>query len=208
MSARIVIIGGGEHARVIIDAARASAAQPELVGFVDPEPCLETTERLGLRRLGDEDALKTHRDLRAVLGFGAVDTRSRREEAVRRVTPLVTGWASVIHGAAWISPGAIIGEGSVIMAGAVIQTGARIGAHCVVNTGALVEHDVVLGDFVQLAPRAVLGGAVRVDAGAYIGMGAIVRDHVKVGAGALVAMGSVVVADVPQGAKVMGAPAR
>jgi acetyltransferase EpsM len=208
MSARIVIIGGGEHARVIIDAARASADRPELVGFVDPEPCLETTARLGLPRLGDDDALKTHRDLHAVLGFGAVETRARREDAVHRLTPLVTGWARVIHGAAWVSPGAIIGEGSVIMAGAVIQTGARIGAHCVVNTGAIVEHDVVLGDFVQLAPGAALGGGVRVDAGAYIGMGAIIRDHVNVGAGALVAMGSVVVADVPQGAKVMGAPAR
>ncbi|MEP7225723.1 MAG: NeuD/PglB/VioB family sugar acetyltransferase [Gemmatimonadales bacterium] len=208
MSARIVIIGGGEHARVIIDAARASAAQPELVGFVDPEPCLETIQRLGLRRLGDEDALETERDLHAVLGFGAVEPRGRREEAVRRVTPLVRGWASVIHGAAWISPGAIIGEGTVIMAGAVIQTGARIGAHCVVNTGAIVEHDVVLGDFVQLAPRAALGGGVRVDAGAYIGMGATVRDHTRVRAGAVVGMGAVVVRDVAAGARVMGVPAR
>jgi acetyltransferase EpsM len=208
MSVRIVIVGGGEHARVIVDAARASVDKPELVGFVDPEPCLETTHRLGLRRLGDEDALKAHGDLHAVLGFGAVETRVRREEAVRRVTPLVAGWASVIHGAAWISPGAFIGKGSVIMAGALIQTGARIGAHCVVNTGVVVEHDVTLGDFVQVASRAALGGGVRVDRGAYIGMGAIIRDHVNVGAGALIGMGSVVIRDVSEGAQVMGAPAR
>lgn len=208
MSARIVIIGGGEHARVVIDAARTSADRPELVGFVDPEPCRETTERLGLPRLGDDRSLQTQRDLHAVLGFGAVETRAHREAVVRRLTPLLAGWARVIHGAAWISPGAIIGEGSVVMAGAVVQTGARLGAHCVVNTGAIVEHDVVLGDFVQLAPGVILGGGGRVEAGAYIGMGAIIRDHVTVGAGALVAMGSVVVADVPPGAQVRGAPAR
>jgi acetyltransferase EpsM len=208
MSPRIVIIGGGEHARVVLDAILAGADSSEVAGFVDPRPCLETAERFGVKRLGDEDALEKYRDLHAVLGFGALETRFRRLEAVRRLAPRVAGWASVIHKSAWISPTSVIAEGSVIMPGVMIQTGARIGAHCVVNTGAVVEHDVVLEDFVQVAPGVTLGGGARVGANAYIGMGATVRDHISVGPGAVIGMGSVVVRDVAQGAQVMGAPAR
>ncbi len=208
MSRRIVVIGGGEHARVLIEAIRAGSIAQELLGFVDPEICEETSRRLGVARLGGEDALERHSGALGILGFAALETRSRREDAVRRLTPLLSGWAVVVHSSAWVSPTATVGEGTVIMAGAVVQTGARIGAHCVVNTGATVEHDAVLGEHTQLAPGATLGGAVRIGPLAYIGLGAVVRDHTSVGAGATVGMGAVVVRDVAAGARVVGVPAR
>jgi acetyltransferase EpsM len=208
MTDRIVVIGGGEHARVAMEAILAASGAWELLGFVDPEPCDQTSRRLGVRRLGGEDALERYPGALGLLGFAALETRSRREEAVTRLAPLVGGWAVVVHPRAWVSPTATLGEGSVIMAGAVVQTGARIGAHCVINTGAIVEHDVVLGDHAQLAPGAAIGGAARVGPAAYVGLGAVVRDHTSVGAGATVGMGAVVVREVPPGARVMGVPAR
>jgi acetyltransferase EpsM len=207
MNRQIVVIGGGEHARVVMSAIRTGASG-ELAGFVDPKPCVETAERFGVRRLGDDGALRSHPGAQAVLGFGALDSAGSRQQAVRRLTPLVKGWATIVHGSAWVSPQAAVGEGSVVMAGAIVQTGARIGAHCVVNTSAVIEHDVTLEDFVQVAPGAILGGGVRVGAAAYIGMGAVIRDHINVGAGAVVGMGAVVVADVAEGARVTGIPAR
>jgi acetyltransferase EpsM len=208
MSKPLVVIGGGEHARVVIEAIRADGGSHQLIGFVDPEMCEETTRRLGVPRLGGEEVLQGHAGALGVLGFAALDTRNRRDEAARRLTPLLGGWAVIVHGSAWVSPTASVGAGTVIMAGAVVQTGARIGAHCVVNTGAIVEHDVLLGDHAQLAPGVTLGGAARIGASAYIGLGAVVRDHIVVGAGATVGMGAVVVRDVVAGARVMGVPAR
>jgi sugar O-acyltransferase (sialic acid O-acetyltransferase NeuD family) len=208
MSRRIVVIGGGEHARVVIEAIRAGSTAQELLGFVDPESCEETTRRLDVPRLGGEEVLLHHRGALGILGFAALETRSSREDAVQRLTPLLSGWAVVVHASAWVSPTATVGEGTVIMAGAVVQTGALIGAHCVVNTGAIVEHDAVLGEHAQLAPGATLGGAVRIGPQAYIGLGAAVRDHISVGAGATVGMGAVVIRDVAAGARVMGVPAR
>ena len=208
MSERIVVIGGGEHARVVIEAIRGASTSRELLGFVDPEPCEETARRLGVRRLGGEEALARQADVLGVLGFAALETRNRREEAVRRLGGLLQGWVTVVHPSAWVSDTATLGPGTVVMAGAVVQTGARIGAHCVINTGAIVEHDAVLGEHAHLAPGATLGGAVRVGSLAYIGLGAVVRDHTSVGAGATIGMGAVVVRDVPAGARVMGVPAR
>lgn len=208
MSAGIVVIGGGEHARVVIEAIRAGSAPREVLGFVDPEPCEETVRRLGARRLGDEDALERHAAALGVLGFAALESRSRREAAVARLSGRLGGWATVVHSSAWVSPSAVVGEGTVIMAGAVVQTGARLGAHCVINTGAVVEHDAVIGEHAHLAPGVTLGGAARIGPLVYVGLGATVRDHTSVGAGATIAMGAVVVRDVPSGARVMGVPAR
>lgn len=208
MRARIVIVGGGEHARVLIEAIRSTSAAQDVVGFVDWETCEETSRRLGVPRLGGEDVLVNHPGAMGLLGFAAPDARERRPETVRRLSPLLSGWATVVHASAWVSPTARLGEGTVIMAGAVVQSGAVIGAHAIVNSGAVVEHDVVLGEHVHLAPRATLGGAVQVGPLAHVGLGAAVRDHISIGAGATVGMGAVVVRDVAAGATVKGVPAR
>jgi acetyltransferase EpsM len=208
MRARIVLIGGGEHARVLIEAIRSAPGAQDLIGFVDPELCEETTRRLGVPRLGGEDILVDHPGAIGVVGFATPDARERREETVRRLSPLLSGWATVIHAAAWVSSTAKVGEGAVIMAGAVVQSGAVVGAHSIVNSGAVVEHDVVLGEHVHVAPGATLGGAARVGPLAHIGLGAAVRDHISIGPGATVGMGAVVVRDVAAGVTVMGVPAR
>jgi acetyltransferase EpsM len=112
---RLVVIGGGEHARVVIEAARSGDSY-ELLGFTDPEPCEETVRRLGVPRLGDESALATTPGAVGVLGFGALATRARRVEAVDRLAPRLGGWATVVHATAWVSPTATIGPGTVILA--------------------------------------------------------------------------------------------
>ena len=207
MRQRLILIGGGEHARVIADAVLSRPGDHELLGFVDPDPRAPLASAR-VRYLGSDAALGEHPDAAAVLAFGALDGWRAREQAVSRLSAHVSRWGTVIHAAAWVSPSATVGEGTVVMAGAVVQTGARIGAHCVVNSGAVVEHDVELGDNVHLAPGAVLGGGVRIGSGAYVGLGAAVRDHVEIGSGAVVAMGSVVVESVKANSSVRGVPAR
>jgi acetyltransferase EpsM len=205
--ARLIVIGGGEHARVVAEAAAAMGTM-ELAGFVDPEPCEETVRRLGLQRLGDDGVLSRHPGAWGILGIAALGSLPARRRIVERLSPRLEGWATIIHPRAWVSPTAVVEPGAVILGGAVIQTGARVGAHCVVNSGAIVEHDVDLGAFSHAAPAAVLGGGSRVGEGAYIGMSAAVRDHITLGAEVLIGMGAVVVSDVESGRRVLGVPAR
>jgi len=195
--ADLIIIGGGEHAGVIIEAARTDSRSWRVVGFVGPTDNRDLSERFAAPYLGDDDALAAYPTAWAILGFGSLPGSNARLAAHERLNPTISRWATVVHATAWISPTASVGVGTVIMAGAIVQTGARVGAHVIVNSGAVVEHDVTLGDHVQVAPGAVIGGGATIGRGAYIGLGAAVRDHVHVGVGAVVGMGSAAVKDLP-----------
>ena len=76
-----------------------------------------------------------------------------------------------------------------------------------------VAHDCVIGDFVTFAPGVRCNGRVHIGDYAYIGTNAIIRggqagQAAENGCRAVVGMGAVVTKDVPDGAIVVGNPAR
>ena len=204
MPERLILIGGGGHARVVADAVSSMEGRFELLGFVDPDPVAMID---GLEHLGDEAAVGVHQPALGILSVGGLTVSDARSKIVERLAPSLSGWASVIHSTAWVSRGAQVEEGAVLMAGVIVQTGAQIGRHAIVNTRAVVEHDVELGAFAVLAPGVVVGGGAKIGEGSVIGLGASVRDHIVIGPGSMVGMGSVVVDDVGPGTIVMGHPA-
>jgi acetyltransferase EpsM len=205
----LIVIGGGGHARVVIEAARTRPDEWNVIGFTDPQPCNETVERLGVEHLGDDDGYAPSRFYSwYVLGFGGVGVSAVRRNVVKRYADAGSRWATVIHSSAFVSTSARIGLGTVVFSGAVVNSGAVIGEHCVVNTGAIVEHDVQVGAFTQIGPGAAIGGGTVVGAGSYLGLGCRIRDHICIGHRVLVGMGAVVVSPVEDELAVAGVPAR
>ncbi len=204
----LIVLGGGEHATVVLDAALANPSRWLVMGFIDPRPCEAVVQRLGVRQIGnDDDARGFVGSAAFVLGIGALTDVSVRVAVARRYDGMGARWATVVHPRAHVAPSATLDEGTFVAAGAIINPGSRIGSHGVVNTGSVVEHDCQLGSFVQVGPGAVLGGAVAAGDGAIFGLGCRVRDHVRIGAGVVVGMGAVVTRTFEQGV-VVGVPAR
>lgn len=210
----LVIVGGGEHAVVVLEAARSRPGAWVVVGFSD----VTRSSRLArhspaLADLGDDEALAAHLAddpdgaPALVLGVGGGTTPGDRAALVARLGASAD-WATIVHAAASVSPTAQIGAGSVIGAGAVIQAGVVLGRHVIVNSGAIVEHDVVLGDLCHVGPGAAIGGGARIGQGVFIGLGARIRDHIAVGDRATIGMGAVVVAGVAADQTMLGVPAR
>ena len=208
---RLVLIGGGENARVLADAIRSCPARWRLAGYLDPRTDSAAAERIGAAWLGQDSAaeqLAREPDVWFVLAVAGTRPDPRRRRLAELYASAGARWATVVHARAAVADSVELGDGAVVYAGAVVNGGARLGAHTLVGSGAVVEHDVTLGDFVQVGPAAAVGGGAHIEAEAFLGLGCRVRDHLHVGRGALVAMGAVLVANAPAGAVLMGVPAR
>jgi sugar O-acyltransferase (sialic acid O-acetyltransferase NeuD family) len=212
----LAILGGGEHARVVIDAVDSTPGEWVVIGYIAPTPDSDAPGgRTGQPPyLGDDQSAALWMADRAgperpwlVLGVGLGVELAAREAIVERHRDW-DQWAAITHARASVSPTASLSPGAVVLAGAVVGPGAAIGEHAVVNSAAVIEHDVSVEPFAMVGPGAVVGGGVRIGRGALIGLGARIRDHVSIGPGAVVGMGAVVVDDVAADSRVVGIPAR
>lgn len=205
-----VVLGGGGHARVVLDALiLGGAGRP--VGVLDPDPALRGRTILGVPVLGGDELLGRLARGKAThfaLGLGGVgDNRPRKRlfevGLASGLKPL-----TVRHPSAVRSPWAQVGPGCVLLAGSVVNAGAALGCDVIVNSGAVVEHDCAVGDHAHIATGALLASTVRVGALAHIGAGAALRQCLAVGEGAVVGAGAAVVRDVAAWTVVAGVPAR
>ena len=209
-SRRCVILGGGGHARVLIDAMQQSGtAIPQAV--LDADPALWGTDLLGMPILGGDDQLPRlvqQGITQFVVGVGSIGDNRPRQRLFDLALKHGLAPLTVCHPSASCSPWATVGPGSVIFPQAVVNAGARIGVNVIVNTGAIVEHDCVIGDHAHIASGATLASTVTVGALAHIGAGATVRQCIAIGECAIVGAGAVVIRDVAPGTTVVEVPAR
>ena len=204
---KLLVIGGGGHARVVTEAARAQGWR--VLGFFDDDRASAIdaeTPRLGevaSASAADTDGFALDGDPScAIVAMGSIELRSRLISELRGL------YGSVIHPSAVIAPSAQIGEGVFVSAGAIVQSRAKIEAHAIINTGAIVEHDCVIHTNVHIAPGAVLGGAVTVGRDTLVGLGARIKPGIRIGLGCTIGAGAVVVSNIPDHATVMGVPAK
>jgi sugar O-acyltransferase (sialic acid O-acetyltransferase NeuD family) len=208
---RVVGIGSGGHAKVVLECVRAMRDDIDVVGLLDADSKQHGRTVLGCTVLGGDDMLD---DLHsqgvshAFIGVGGVKDNTPRRKVFENLLRHHFEILTVISDTAIVSPSAEVGAGSVVCPGAIIAAGARIGRNVIVNTGAIVEHDCEVADHVHIASGAILAGTVSVGEGAHVGAGATVRQGVSIGRDAVVALGAAVIEDVAAGTVVGGVPAR
>ncbi|MGM1061219.1 NeuD/PglB/VioB family sugar acetyltransferase [Saccharothrix sp. Mg75] len=204
----LLLVGGGGLAREVLAAVRLLPERWRPVGALDDDPARRGADLDGLPVIGGSDLVHEMTDAAVLVCVANAHRPRGRLGVVARLGLPEDRYASVVHPAASVAAGAVVGPGTVLLAGAVVTTPLRLGAHVVAMPHVLVTHDDEVGDGVTFAGRASLGGSVRVGEGAYLGQGSAVREGVSIGAGAVVGMGSVVLTDVPAGEVWAGNPAR
>jgi sugar O-acyltransferase (sialic acid O-acetyltransferase NeuD family) len=192
----VILQGGGEHARVVLDALLSDKVK--VAGLFDPK---YSGSLFGVPQLG-----KYNPEVEpGALAIVAIGDNRLRKEVVKQTRHDFT---RAIHSSAVVSKFAEIGKGSMVLHGAIIQANTRIGSHVIVNTGTRVDHDCKIDDYVHLAPGSVLCGTVQVGEGTLVGAGSIVLPGIKIGSWTVIGAGAVVTKNVPDGAVVAGNPAR
>jgi len=193
---KIILQGGGEHARVVLDCLLSMKAH--VVVLFDPK---YNGDLFGIPQK-DEYQPEFSKEAKAIVAIGNNALRKKVAERTKH------SFANAVHSSAIISSYASVGLGNMILHGSIVQAQSRIGDHVIINTRASIDHDCVIGNYSHIGPGAILCGCVDVGEGAFIGAGAIVIPGKKIGAWATVGAGSVVTADVPDFAIVAGNPAR
>jgi UDP-perosamine 4-acetyltransferase len=201
-----VIVGGGGHAKVIIEIFQAFTDAFEVIGAVDPDPAAGGFG--GAPRLGGDDCLPDLRARGVTCAFPALGDNDRRARVAALLEDLGFDIPAALSRQAFVSPSAALGRGVAVMAGAVINADTQVGDFAIVNSGAIVEHDCRVGAGAHLGPKSALGGGVIVGARTFIGLGANILPGLTIGADVVVGAGACVTKSLVDGVVAVGVPAR
>lgn len=204
----LIVLGTGEYNAIYIDMFEADpGAYPfRLAGFAQNIDGARRGEMLGGYPVY---ALRELRELAAThWAHCTLGDPAAKRRFVGQVEAMGFRFATLIAPGVRRLGVAQIGEGGYVGFDTDLSRGVRLGRHCTVLSRGSLADGVTLGDFAFTGVRATLCGGVSVGEGAFIGVGAIVSERVRIGRSAIVGAGSVVVRDVPDGATVVGNPAR
>lgn len=202
----MILIGGGGHARVVLDMLLSSGIT--VLGIT--EKCKQMAVLFNVPVVGDDNVILDYSPDEIMLanGLGFAGSMEKRAQIYNLFKKKGYQFETLIHPSAVLSPMAYLKEGVQVMAGAVVQVGSCIGENTVINTRASVDHDCVIGNHVHIAPGATVAGGVKIGDNTCIGAGVTVIQGVSIGRNSIVAAGAVVVHNIPDNVTVMGVPAR
>lgn len=193
---KLVLVGGGGHARACLDVIRAEG-RFQVAGILD-RPERVGTDVLGVPVIGTDEDMPSlvAKGMCFLVALGQIKSPEPRIRLHARLRELGAHLPVVVAPTAHVSPHAEIGQGSIVMHMAMVGPGARVGANCIINTRALVEHDAEVGDHCHVATGALVNGDCRIGSGVFIGSGVVLRQGVRIGDRSVVGMGTIVRRDV------------
>lgn len=206
---QIGIFGTSGMAKEVGDIAWELGLEPVYVAQDQAE--LDACACLGHAIL--ESDVKCFQDMGYVIGIG--DNGIRQRIAQRYAGRL--RFINLIH------PSASFGkdqrallevkQGIIICAGVRFTNNIQVGDFCIFNLNSTISHDVVIDDFVYIAPGVHVAGNVHIEPRAWIGMGVAINQGTEtlrrcIGADTTIGSGAVVVKDCEANATYVGIPSR
>jgi len=195
---RLLIVGAGGHAKVVIDAAEKAGI--EIAGVIGTSG--DASEVLGHPVSFSREGIAADGFIVAI-GDNATRARFFADHAAAGLRP-----ASVVHPTTIVGADVVIGDGTFIAAGVILNAGARIGSDVILNTGCTVDHDCVVGAHAHIGPQVALCGGVSLGEGVLLGVGSCAAPRAAVGAWSIVGAGAAIVDELPAGTICAGVPAR
>ena len=196
----VIIIGGGGHAKVLLDTLQM--CHRDVLGITDVNPELQAV--LGIPVMGDDEAVLSHPpgQVQLVNGIGSVSQPVLRKEIYEKFKASGYTFSQVIHPSAIISKESTLAEGAQVLAGSVVQTGCWIGENSIINSRASIDHDCRIGNHVHIAPGVTLSGNVEVGELTHIGTGAAVIQGIQIGRKSIIGAGVTITKNVPDNSKI------
>ncbi len=202
-----VIIGYSGHAYVVLDILVSQKYL--IIGYCD---ALEKDYNpFNIKYLGKETDTYPLSILKENNYFVSIGDNYIRAKVLNKLTTQFNNEAlNAIHEKAvcsssikWHSEGGIL-----VAANATINPLVKIGKGAICNTSCSVDHECILGDYVHIAPGAVLCGNVEVGDYSFVGANSVIKQGVTIGKNVIIGAGSVILKDIPDNSVVVGNPSK
>jgi sugar O-acyltransferase (sialic acid O-acetyltransferase NeuD family) len=191
----------------------------DIADELDYEPFLIAKERAEALESSGEWPIVTESDLgsisEAVYALGIGENTIRAKVAKRYAGTL--NFVNLIHPSATFGKNQLKEiqgrEGVIVCAGVRLTNNIAVGNFSILNLNVTIGHDVIVEDFVNIAPGAHISGNVWIKRGCWVGTGAVVNQgnsekKLLIGSETIIGSGSVVIKDCDEQAVYVGAPAR
>lgn len=203
----LIIIGAGDHARVLLDVLLDQGEN--VIGFADKNVS-KGTLIYNIPVIGDDKVALSYKsdEVELVNGIGSINSTDLRTSLYNYYKLKGYTFKSVIHQSAIISKRSKISDAVQILAGAVISVEAEIGENTIINTRSSIDHGCVIGKNCHIAPGCILSGCVKVGNETHIGTGSSIIQGISIGNNVLIGAGSVVLKNIPDRVIAYGIPAK
>src|SRR5207248_3420028 len=125
----LLLLGAGGLAREVLSAARVRPETWRPLGILDDDDERHGSQLDGLCVLGSTAAAHEFPDAAVVACVASPQRPRGRATLVQRLGLPPHRWATIVHPAASVADGTVLGEGTVLLAGVVVTAPIRIGAH-------------------------------------------------------------------------------
>lgn len=197
MSRKIIVIGGGGHAKALVDILRQQRTR--IYAISAPKVDHDSALFDGFQVFSNDNEIYQYccNEVNLVNGIGSIPGSYLRADVFQKFREDQYKFLSIKSDLSFISDYSEIRMGVQILPGAIINSNTRIGENCIINTGAIIEHDCVLGPSNHIAPGAMLSGGVSTGSCVHIGTGAVVIQGVTIGDNSIIGAGAVVTTNIP-----------
>jgi len=156
----VIIIGAGGHAAEIDEYIAynnkvSGKGGINVIGFLDDNPDNYARYGFSAPLLGGATDHKVIKGQGYIIGIAGIEFR---RFFVKKFIDEGAHFESLIHGSAYISPSASLGEGIIIGPNANIGPNAVIGNYTLVNARCSIGHDTRIGDFNLISPNVCFSG--------------------------------------------------
>jgi len=210
MGEKLLIYGASGFGREVAWLVQTCRGTKEVACFIDDDREKQGILLNEIPVLSLQQAHEQYPDGKVVAGIG--DPKIR-ETLMISAASSGFDFGVIIHPKVELSKWVEVGKGSIICEGSILTINIVIGEHVQINLGSTIGHDVVMSDYVTLAPGVHISGCVNIGKRVYIGSGAVVingtnENPIIIGDDAVIGAGACVINSVPSGCTVVGVPAK
>lgn len=199
MSAQLVIIGAGGHAKVCYEIAEFMNQWSEITILDDK------SENDFFKISGPISTFTDYPDADFFVAIGSNDVRRRFYEMIIEKQ---YNLATLIHPSSTISRSTQIGDGTVIMPGVIVNSSTVVGNGVILNTAVTVDHDNIINGYVHISPGSHLAGNVKVGWNTWIGAGTTIINDIEINPNIIIGAGTLVITDLIEEGVYFGIPSK